>query len=269
MDGRLEDGSVILEVGGLPITWSMRSVIAEQLVNYALTSRSLARPPLYSTSANGQVIAMCQDEPMLADEFRKADQILADGMPMVFVARWKYRLRGIERIATTDLYHDVARLAEERGLSFFLLGADENSNRLAIENTRKIYPNLVIAGRRNGYFVDEDAETVIAEINAAQPDILWVGMGVPREQRFISEHLGKMVNVGVVKTSGGLFDFLSEKRSRAPGWMQAAGLEWLYRALLEPRRLGRRYLATNHKALFKMIFDGNRRRLQMKTRKNQ
>jgi exopolysaccharide biosynthesis WecB/TagA/CpsF family protein len=78
-------------------------------------------------------------------------------------------------------------------------------------------------------------------------------MGVPREQRFIVRHRHRLTSIGVIKTSGGLFDFLSGSRQRAPVWMQDAGLEWFWRACLEPKRLGWRYLKTNPLALYLLL----------------
>src|SRR5690606_24880736 len=100
----------------------------------------------------------------------------------------------------------------------------------------------------NGYFKRDDEDAVVAEINAARPDIMWLGLGVPLEQQFVARNLDRLTGVGLVKTSGGLFDFISGKNKRAPGWMQACGLEWLYRMWLEPRRLAMRYLTTNPQA---------------------
>lgn len=243
------------EIGGLPITWTNRETTAEGFISHALLARGFERQPFYSTSANGQVIVMCSEDASVREEFLRADQILADGMPMVFFSKFKLGLQNTERVATTDLYHDVAIRAEKAKVSFYLLGGDEDSNRLAVSNTQDMYPDLNVVGRRNGYFEPEKEEEIVAAINEAGPDILWVGMGVPREQQFVSRNRAKLTNVGVVKTSGGLFDFLSLKRSRAPDWMQEAGLEWLYRSLLEPRRLGPRYLQTNHKAFLRMLAD--------------
>ena len=78
---------------------------------------------------------------------------------------------------------------------------------------------------------------------------MWVGLGVPLEQQFIDRNIDRLTGVGVIKTSGGLFDFISGKNARAPAWMQSAGLEWLYRVWLEPRRLAMRYLTTNPQAI--------------------
>src|SRR5439155_10938724 len=104
---------------------------------------------------------------------------------------------------------------------------------------------LVIAGSRDGFFGPEEEFEIVEEINATRPDILWVGMGVPAEQSFALRYRRHLPEVGIIKTSGGLFDFLSERVSRAPQWMQAAGLEWVYRMLLDPRRLAGRYLTTS------------------------
>jgi N-acetylglucosaminyldiphosphoundecaprenol N-acetyl-beta-D-mannosaminyltransferase len=89
------------------------------------------------------------------------------------------------------------------------------------------------------------------------PDYLWVALGVPYEQAFVEEFTPRLSNVGVIKTSGGLFNFLSGSRARAPQWMQAVGLEWAFRIWLEPRRLFWRYLTTNPRALY-LLFQKSR-----------
>jgi len=236
-------------LGGMAITVATRAQTAQGFIEHALAHRGLDDLPFYSTSANGQVMAMCDEDKALAEEFAKADQISADGMPMVFFSKLLPGLSLPERVATTDLFHDVAKLAAPAGISFFLLGGDEKANQKACQNMEHLYPSLKIIGRRNGYFSEAEEDAIVATINDLKPDILWVSMGVPREQHFVSRNRSALRGVGVIKTSGGLFDFLSNRRSRAPQWMQILGLEWVYRALLEPRRLGIRYLLTNPKAL--------------------
>jgi N-acetylglucosaminyldiphosphoundecaprenol N-acetyl-beta-D-mannosaminyltransferase len=112
-----------------------------------------------------------------------------------------------------------------------------------------------VVGVRHGYFAAGEQARVADEINAAAPDILWIGMGVPNEQVFSFAHRARLTKVGLIKTSGGLFDFLSGRNGRAPQWMQSAGLEWLYRLSLEPRRLFFRYLRTNPHALYLLLKD--------------
>lgn len=243
----------IRQLGGLLITVASRAKVAEGFIEEAIRHRGTVSRPFYSTSANGQVMALCHDEPALEAEFARADQILADGMPMVLYSQFSQGLSLPERVATTDLFHDVAERAAAKGVTFYLLGAEESVNAATFSRMSAQYPGLSIVGRQNGYFSTEEEADIVSAINAAKPDILWVAMGVPREQYFISRNIDRLTGVGVIKTSGGLFDFLSTKRSRAPGWMQAVGLEWAWRAALEPRRLGIRYLMTNPKAL-KLLF---------------
>lgn len=240
-------------LGRLPITQTDIETSAAGFIAQALAARGGGRRPFYSTSANGQVLALCGKDPEFLGLMRGADQIHADGMPMVLYSRRFSKTPLPERVATTDLVHAVARRAEAAGVSFYFLGASEEVNARAVEAMQKAYPKLVFAGRRNGYFKPEDEDAVIAEVNAAKPDILWIGLGVPLEQRFVSRNINRLTNVGLIKTSGGLFDFLSGRNSRAPAWMQSAGLEWIYRAWLEPRRLAMRYLTTNPQAISALI----------------
>ena len=116
-----------------------------------------------------------------------------------------------------------------------------------------LYPRLRIRGYHGGYFSSGQEHQIIANINAARPDILWIGMGAPRELSFALRNRRHLHGVGIIKTAGGLFDFLSGRVRRAPSWMQAMGLEWAHRTLLEPRRLAGRYLRTNPHALFLLV----------------
>jgi N-acetylglucosaminyldiphosphoundecaprenol N-acetyl-beta-D-mannosaminyltransferase len=240
-------------IGGLPLALIDRHNSAQLMAEAALARRGSDSPPLVITSANGQVISMCARDPEIRSLFLAADLIHADGTPLVFASRLPGRRRLPERVATTDLFHDVAAVAEERGVTFYLLGAAPDVMAASIDKVSRRYHRLQIAGFRHGYFKPEQADEIVAEINAAAPDILWIGMGVPLEQSFALRHRGKLTNVGLIKTSGGLFDFLSERVSRAPLWMQSAGLEWLYRLALEPRRLFLRYFLTNPHALYLLL----------------
>lgn len=240
-------------LGRLPIAQTDLESSARGFIDEALARRGKGRRPFYSTSANGQVLALCGKDPAFLALMRKADQIHADGMPMVLFSKLFSKTPLPERVATTDLVHKVAELAQEAGVSFYFLGASEEVNAGAVEEMRSRYPRLVFAGRRNGYFSRDEEDSVVANVNAAKPDILWIGLGVPLEQQFLDRNIDRLTGVGVVKTSGGLFDFISGRNSRAPRWMQAAGLEWLYRLWLEPRRLAVRYLTTNPQALGALI----------------
>lgn len=248
----MQPRSDVAIVGGLPITALDRTQTAQMMVEAAQT-RPRGGRPLYLTSANGEVISRCLRDPALRDMVLAADQIAADGQPLVITSRLLCRQPLPERVATTDLFHDVAKRAQQQGLSFYMLGATPEENAKAVAATRKRYPRLTIVGHTHGFHTGQDLERTIAEIDTLRPDILWLAMGVPHEQRFMVEHGHKLTNVGVIKTAGGLFNFLSGKNSRAPMWMQRAGFEWAWRLYQEPRRLSRRYLVSNPIALYALL----------------
>lgn len=240
-------------VGGLPIAVLDRQESARLMVEWALAQRDTGQPPIYITSANGQVVSLCATHPTIRNLFLAAPVIHADGMSLVFASRLRCHVPLPERVATTDLFHDVAKLAIARGASFYLLGAAHEALLKAERRVQDLYPDLRLVGSRHGHFADHEEDEVVAQINAARPDILWVAMGAPREQAFVMRNLGRLTNVGLVKTCGGLFDFLSGEKSRAPKWMQAVGLEWVYRTMLEPRRLFVRYATTSPHAAYLLL----------------
>jgi N-acetylglucosaminyldiphosphoundecaprenol N-acetyl-beta-D-mannosaminyltransferase len=244
----LLDGVTRVFLGGLPIARLDRAGTADLMIA-AARSRPWHDRPLIITSANGEVLSRCHNEPKLAALFAEADLINADGQPLVIASR----LLGEplpERVATTDLFHDVARRAEPLGLSFYLLGATEDENRKACERARARFPRLKIVGRSHGYLDAAALERRVDEIDALAPAILWVAFGVPREQEFCARFAHRLPNVRVIKTSGGLFNFLSGTRARAPAWMQRLSLEWAFRVAQEPRRLFWRYAVTSPHAIY-------------------
>jgi len=243
-----------MSIGGLPIAVIDRDQSARLMVDLAMARRASGSPPPVITSANGQIISMCARDPDARSLFLAADLIHADGMPLVLASRLKCKMPLPERVATTDLFHDVARRAEAAGASFYMLGGTREVIKAAVAKVRDMYPRLAIAGSRHGYCRrDGDEVRIIAEVNAASPDILWIGMGAPLELAFSLRNRERLTNVGLIKTSGGLFDFVSGRNPRAPVWMQSVGLEWLHRLALEPRRLFYRYLTTNPHALYVLL----------------
>jgi N-acetylglucosaminyldiphosphoundecaprenol N-acetyl-beta-D-mannosaminyltransferase len=254
-DGADRQWSVpVATIGGLPIALIDRAESAKIMVDAALSRRGRALPPLIVASANGQVLSMCASDPYIRDLFLAADLIHADGMPLVLASRLLHKHPVPERVCTTDLFHDVSAVAQKRAARVFLLGGTDAVMAEAARRARALYPDLNIVGQSGGYFHRPDGEEcVIDAINAAQPDILFLGLGVPREQEFALRNRDRLTSVGLIKTSGGLFDFLSGAKARAPVWMRNVGLEWAYRTYLEPRRLSGRYLATNPHAVFLLL----------------
>jgi exopolysaccharide biosynthesis WecB/TagA/CpsF family protein len=244
-------GFPTVTIGGLPISVIDRADEARLMIRLGAKRRPAG--PLFLTSANGEVIARTAADPALAAAFAPSDQIVADGQPLVIASRYLCREPLPERVATTDLFHDVAKLAEDTGTSFYFYGAAETENDKAVAAARKAYPRLNIVGSTHGYHQGEALDAKLAEINTLAPDILWLGLGVPREQFFFRNHKWKLRNVGLIKTSGGLFDHMAGKTTRAPGPVQRLGFEWLWRVLMEPRRLFWRYLTTNPRALYAIL----------------
>lgn len=208
--------------------------------------------PLFMTSSNGQVLSMHARNAELRRLFAEADVISADGQPMVTISQRLTKAPIPERTATTDLYDDAGRLLPE-GTTYFLYGATPQEIERAAQATRRLYPRIRLLGHSHGYLDAAGEAALLDRLDELRPDILWVGLGVPREQEFVVRNLPRLSSVKVVKTSGGLFNFFSGSRSRAPQWMQDAGLEWLYRLSLEPRRLALRYLVTNPHSLYLML----------------
>jgi exopolysaccharide biosynthesis WecB/TagA/CpsF family protein len=241
-----------VKVGGIGIARLDLNATADLMVNLVQTAPRGDRP-LNFTSANGEVIARYRSNRAFAKLVEDADLVSADGQPLVFASKLFGRVALPERVATTDLYDRVAARAERTGVSFYLLGATEEVNRKTYELTRRKYPDLNILGRSHGYLAGTALEAKIDDINALAPDILWLAMGVPAEQRFVDRWAPRLKNVGLIKTSGGLFDFYSGTKPRAPKVLQTLGLEWAYRILVEPRRLFWRYAVTNPVAIMQLI----------------
>ncbi len=236
-------------IGGAQVAALSRRETAERMVDAALRAKGRKVPATVCSSVNGQVISELYTKANrreIAEQLARVYIVSVDGQPLVFASKL-LGARGVqERAATTDLFHDVAEIAVEKGLTFYMLGASAEENKLAVDNARRQHPGLSIIGSRDGYFSTlSEEQAVVDELNRLKPDFVWVSMGFPRELEFCNRWCAELTNVGVMKTSGGLFNFLSGTRSRAPNWMQAAGLEWAYRLYLEPRRLFVRYAASN------------------------
>ncbi|WP_083918161.1 WecB/TagA/CpsF family glycosyltransferase [Methylosarcina fibrata] len=250
-----------VHIAGWPIVRLNRENFAKLMVAdfFAVNKSSIKPPPKLVFDANGQGLSMAQTDKKYMASLQEADYIHTDGQPLVFASRYLTSTPLPERIATTDFFHDAASVAQEKAIKFFILGASEEINRLACENILKLYPNLQIVGRRNGYFNEADEEAICKEIVESGADVLWVGMGKPREQLFCVRNRERLRGLTWLKTCGGLFDFLAGRNKRAPQWMQNIGLEWLHRMLLDPRRFFWRYLTTNFHAVYLLLAHRNKR----------
>lgn len=201
------------------------------------------RGPHYAAVVNAAKIVTATRDAALKRALLEADVVTADGMSVV----WASRLLGHalkQRVTGIDLFERLVERAARRGWSVYFLGASEESVRRLTERFKKLYPNLPIAGWRNGYFDRSESEAVAEEIKASGAELLFVAMGSPAQERWIASNLASS-GVRFAMGVGGSFDHISGLARRAPLWMQRNGLEWFYRLMREPRRLWRRYLFGN------------------------
>ena len=167
-----------------------------------------------------------------------ASRILGQGLP--------------ERTPTPDFIDKVFATAQKKGWSIYLLGTHTHSLEKTVAKLRDTFPKLAIVGYHHGFFTKEEEGQVVEDINLKQPRILIVGMGTPRQEKFIAENIYR-INAQTFWAVGALFDVISEELPRAPLWIQSIGLEWLFRLFQEPKRLWRRYIIGNTVFVLRVI----------------
>jgi N-acetylglucosaminyldiphosphoundecaprenol N-acetyl-beta-D-mannosaminyltransferase len=241
-------------VGGIATVRVTRSVLANIMVRdcRAAADGSLLTPRV-AISSNGSVIARFHHDRTFRALIEQIEIVDADGAPLVFASRLFCRKPLPERVATTDFIHDCCDEAATHGLRFYFLGGRPGVAERAAERLRMRHPGLEIVGARHGYFRPGEEPDLCREIREAGTDVLWLGLGSPRQERFAIENRDRLSGLGWIRTCGGLFDHMAGDVRRAPLWMQKIGLEWAYRMLQEPRRLTVRYLLTNPPAAYHLF----------------
>ncbi|HSB08784.1 MAG TPA: WecB/TagA/CpsF family glycosyltransferase [Blastocatellia bacterium] len=202
----------------------------------------------YGVVVNAAKVVTANQNESLKRVLLEADLVTADGMSVV----WASRLLGgglKERVTGIDLFQQLVERAASRGLSVYLLGARDESVLGTVERLKARHAKLRVAGYRNGYFDDNESESVAGEIRRSAADLLFVAMGSPGQELWIASNLSR-TGVRFALGVGGSFDHVSGLAVRAPRWMQHLGLEWLHRLLREPRRLWKRYLVGNLKFIW-------------------
>jgi exopolysaccharide biosynthesis WecB/TagA/CpsF family protein len=239
-------------VGGLATACLSRDGLARMMLQDCLDARANPdRHPKLVFASNGHAIALAARDEIFRFTFEQADIIHADGQAAVFASRMTSTPIA-ERSATTDFIHDAAKIGARHGLRFFLLGATEEANAEAARILAETYPGLEIVGRRHGYFSRDEEEELCDEINLTLPDVIWVGLSVPLEYEFAVRNKTRL-SAGWLVTCGGCYNFITGAYERAPQWMQAIGMEWLFRLAKEPKRLFWRYAVTNPLAIFLLL----------------
>lgn len=190
--------------------------------------------------------------------FQSADLLIPDGIGVVMAARLLYRAR-LQRVPGVELMANICRLSADKGYRVFIYGAKEEVSHSAAETLLVRYPALQIVGRANGYVTEEQMPSLINAINSSGAEILFIALGSPRQEKWFATHRDSLQHVRVCQGIGGTLDTLAGTVKRAPAVWCRYNLEWLYRLLAEPSRIGRQKVLPLFAALivrekFKMFF---------------
>ncbi len=205
----------------------------------------------YVVTPNVDHIVQLETNRELQEVYKNAALILTDGKPLLWIANW-YGTPIKEKISGSDLFPLLCNMAAAKGYKMFFLGAAEGVAKRAAENLTMKYKGLQVVGTYSPPFGFENNKNEMDKIKnmikASKPDILIVGLGCPKQEKFMYHHckeLGVPISLGL----GASFDFEAGNIKRAPRWMANHGLEWLFRITQDPRRMAKRYLVNDRKIL--------------------
>lgn len=205
----------------------------------------------YVVTPNVDHIVRLEKDEELQKVYKNASLILTDGKPLIWISKW-YKTPIKEKISGSDLFPRVCQLAANKNYTMYLLGAAEGVADTAARNLMKKYPGLNIVGTYSPPFGfeknEQEMNKIKAQIQDVHPDILIVGLGCPKQEKFMYYHckeLGVPISFGL----GASIDFEAGNIKRAPKWMSNHGLEWLYRFSKEPKRLFKRYFVDDIKII--------------------
>ncbi len=225
-------------------------LVTEQVLSWAKT-----RASRYICIANVHVLMEAHDSPQYSQIVNSADLVTPDGMPLVWILRWKGH-PDQQRVYGPTLMLHILEVAARENIPVGFYGSSPEVLQSLLARMQARFPNLKVAYSFSPPFQEmsqeEDAE-IVDRINASSARILFVGLGCPKQEKWMAEHQGRvnavMLGVGVA------FDFHAGVKAQSPAWMQKIGLEWFYRLVTEPHRLWWRYLYHNPRFIFLAIAD--------------
>ena len=223
---------------------------------------SLPEGKLLINTINAHSYNTARKDRLFAEALTNGDVLIPDGVSIVKACKWiKAKSQPKERIAGWDLFvfemdklereSEELRIKNEESKTVMFMGSSQKVLDLIVKHVAMDYPHLKVATYSPPYkpeFSDEDNKAIVDAINAANPDLLWIGMTAPKQEKWTYSHWNELNIHCHVGTIGAVFDFFAGTVKRAPIWWQEHGLEWLYRLLKEPKRMWRRYIIGN--ALF-------------------
>jgi N-acetylglucosaminyldiphosphoundecaprenol N-acetyl-beta-D-mannosaminyltransferase len=237
----------------MPIDARVRSPVIGVPIDVLTWDEAIGRLDAWARARESRVVCICPVHSVVSARedagfmriISEADMATPDGAPVAFMLRREGHLAQ-ERINGPDLMWRYLGHAAEHGQKIFLYGGTPAVLEKLQERLRQSFPGIVIAGAYSPPFrelTEQEDEDVVSRINASGAGTVWVGLGCPKQERWMAAHRGRIqaVMIGV----GAAFDFHAGTLRRAPMWMRRSGLEWAYRLAQEPRRLWRRYLTTN------------------------
>jgi N-acetylglucosaminyldiphosphoundecaprenol N-acetyl-beta-D-mannosaminyltransferase len=200
----------------------------------------------YVCCASVHGLVEAQRDPEIRNALNRSGLTTEDGMPLVW---WCQRsgFPNAGRVCGSDLLMTMCERGAQQGHRHYFYGASPLVIETLVSRLRQSFPGLVIAGYRSPPFralTKEEDEADVQAINEARPDFVWIGLGMPKQEKWMAQHVGK-IQAAALLGIGAAFDFIAETTPRAPVWMQHSGFEWLFRLMTEPRRLARRYLVYN------------------------
>lgn len=229
------------DVIGSPVTAGTLAEVMDELERRLSDGRRE-----YVCFANAHLTSTARHNAGTAKALEGAGMVLADGAPVA----WALRLltgAPADRVAGADVFDRLCRSSAAHGHRHFLLGSTEETLVRLRTRIEERYPGLVVCGAYSPPFgpaLFEELPAIAEAVNAARPDVVWVGLGAPRQEQWMRAARG-LLDAPLLLGVGAVFDFVAGTKRRAPDWMQRTGLEWAFRLAQEPRRLFRRYLVTN------------------------
>ena len=210
---------------------------------------SISNGKILINTVNAHSFNTAQKDDLFADALRNGDYLIPDGVSIVKACKWlKAKSQPKERIAGWDLFVLEMDKLNRKGGKCFFMGSSPNVLELVKKRAASDYPNITVETYSPPYkpeFSKEDNEAIIHAINQACPDLLWIGMTAPKQEKWAFEHWDELDIHCHCGTIGAVFDFFAGTIKRAPQWWQRHSLEWLYRLMKEPKRMWRRYVLGN------------------------
>ncbi|MCP1492507.1 N-acetylglucosaminyldiphosphoundecaprenol N-acetyl-beta-D-mannosaminyltransferase [Peribacillus frigoritolerans] len=205
----------------------------DEFMNRMIYPRLMNQEKTFVVTANPEIVEYANEHKDYKDIIISADYITPDGVGIIMASKWLNQPLQ-ERITGFDLMNELFRVADEKALKVYLLGAEENVIEAAALKVKELYPGLELVGYNHGY-IDIKDDVLPKSIAELEPDIILTALGFPRQEKWVSRHYA-LFNKGLFMGVGGSFDVLAGKVNRAPVFWQKMRLEWLYRLIQQPSR---------------------------------